>query len=347
MWDRSRRPVRRLFACLCTAYTAIVGYVFWAGACGNGEWRMRTREDWANTVYFFTPLFLVMHAVSFVAYGRLTGAQQPIKKMTAHWFASHIVSMAHALVITIAALVNLYILWDAPARIKLGTRMPPVGSRWTAGYPFIAATGELFSAWLVYDLFLVLGVWAVLGSWETVAHHLGFLVAAGVLRGYSFAPWQATVCLCMEASTPFLNVCQLKEALGLEKRSPAVVGSFALFSINFFLFRIVLLGLGLLQLVVHWTEGPWAEPSPRATAPIAEPPVPAVPVLAAYGLLCLLCCALALMVMWFRRIIAILLPSAADGAQKLASDEPDGEQLRQPRSARELSDDEEIAILTV
>lgn len=330
---------RRLFAALCVSYTAIVGAAFWLGTCRRGAWHVRTRADWANTILLFAPMFAAMHAAGHAAYSCLAD-QQPAKKLSAHWFASHVVSMAHALVVTAAALSSLFLLWDAPPRVKLGSEPPASGSRWVGGYPMVAATGELFSAWLVYDLLSVIGAWATLGSWETVAHHIGFFAAAGLLRGFYFAPWQATVCLCMEASTPFLNVCQLKEAFGLDKRSAAIVSSFALFALNFFFFRIVLLGGALAQLLAHWAEGPWAEPARRAGAAAAPP----VPRLAAYGLLCLLCAALALMVAWFRRIVAILLPSGGGGAEEArAGDGP----RHQPARLAQLSDDEELALVAV
>ncbi|KAG8470872.1 hypothetical protein KFE25_009293 [Diacronema lutheri] len=335
--------------------TALVAFYFWVRTCSRGKWSVRTSADWRATVSFFTPLFAAMHAVSHALYSAVAGAQ-PGKKASAHWFASHVVSMAHALVITAAALACLWLLWDAPATVKLGARAPPrwadgvsvASPRWADGYPLIAATGELFTAWLAYDLALVVGAWATLGSWETVAHHLGFLLAAALLRGYYFAPWQAAVCLSMEASTPFLNLCQLKEALGLDKRSRAVVCSFLAFALCFFAFRVLLLAAALLQLLAHWADGPWALPPTRAStaAAAAEPATPAVPELAAYALVALLCAALCMMLGWFRRIVAILLP-AAHGAEEIAtSDDSDGDAQRTRRTPG-LSDDEEIALVAV
>lgn len=230
--------------------------------------------------------------------------------------------------------------------MKLGTRHLPAGSVYAVGYPRVAAVGELFSAWLLYDLVAVVGAWRVLGSWETIAHHVGFMGASAVLRGLYFAPWQATVCLCMEASTPFLNLCSLKEALGLSKSSAAVVGSFGAFALNFFVFRIVLLGGALAQLVLRWADGPWLEPPPDADAGL--PPVPSwAPLL----LVAMLVGAFAMMLMWFRRIVLILVPGAAGvgegkgpgGATKVAS-EDEGE-VPTPLGARRSTSEEELTLV--
>jgi hypothetical protein len=221
------------------------------------------------------------------------------------------------------------------------------------GYPRVAAVGELFSAWLLYDLVAVVGAWRVLGSWETVAHHVGFMGASALLRGLYFAPWQATVCLCMEASTPFLNLCSLKEALGLSKSSAAVVGSFGAFALNFFVFRIVLLGGALAQLVARWADGPWLEAAPDAAALDAARATgglpPPVPRWAPLALLALLIGAYAMMSLWFRRIVLILWPGAVGkgpgGATKVAS-EDESEPPASPAGRRRSTSDEELALVT-
>ncbi|KAJ1635609.1 TLC domain-containing protein [Pavlovales sp. CCMP2436] len=349
MWEKAaHQRARQLFLALTTAYTLITGYAFVRTTADAGL-RARTGGDWVRCVLLFTPVFIAMHLAAHGLHAMVLGARQSAKKQSAPWFASHVVSMAHALVVTVAALSNLVLLWDAPAAGKLGTRTPPVGAPWVGAYPLIAAVGELFTAWLLYDLFVVCAQWSYLGSLETLAHHVAFLAAAGVLRGYYFAPWQATACLCMEASTPFLNICQLKEALGLSKRSPLVIGSFGCFALNFLVFRILLLGSALTHLIFHWNEGPWLETPPSRAVP-ADELLPPVPSWAAYALLILLVAAFVMMISWFNRIIAILAGPAAGGAEQLPSDESDAAPDT-PRVARrtrhELSDEEELALVNV
>jgi hypothetical protein len=350
MWEKAaRRRARQLFVGACALYTAILTYAF-ARYTADTSPRMRDGTDWLLTLAYFTPMFGAMHLLVLCAYSGAVSARTLEKKTSAQWFASHTVSMSHALVVTGFSLASLFLFWDAPAPIKLGTRMPPAGAHWVEGYPLVSAVGELFTSFLLYDLVAVACAWDVLGSAETIAHHAGFLLASLVLRGFSFAPWSATVCLCMEASTPFLNVCQLKEALGLSKSSALVVGSFSCFALNFFVFRIVLLAGALAQLILHWDDGPWAEPPllTRAEQRVAGS-VPAVPPWAPYVLLALLCSALGLMLVWFRRIVGILLPSAATrGATQLASGEEEADALAdRPRPQQQLSDDEGQALVSV
>lgn len=321
----------------------------------SGSLRVRDSSDWINTISWLTPLFVAMHFATsrlFTALVRPQNANH--KKASAHWFASHVVSTAHAIVVTTVSLQILLTLSDAPSAIKLGTRAPQLSvanDRWLQTYPRVAAVGELFTAWLFYDLLLVVGVWSILGSWETIVHHLGFLCAAGVLRGFYFAPWQSAVCLCMEASTPFLNVCQLKEALGLDKSSPVVVGAFGGFALNFFVFRIIVLAAGLVQLLLGWESGPWKEP-PLRSIPGSSGEPPAVPAWVANALVALLVAALSLMLMWFRRILLILMPGSAvsHGAQHVPSGDELDTEASSPRTTtrkRELSDDEELALVTI
>lgn len=353
MWEKAaRRRAWYLGLALFAGYTIVTSVVFSSHAdSSQSPAHVRDASDWLRTIGIFTPLFGAMHVLSVYAYHWQVGSYGDTKKTSAHWFASHCVSMGHAIVVTAAGLYGLGLLWDAPAAIKLGSRAQSVPVEWLARYAYVAVSGELFTAWLIYDAITVVCAWSVLGSWETLAHHAAFLGASYVMRGYYMAPWQAAVCMCMEASTPFLNVCQLKEAFGLTKEALVVKGSFVSFAFFFAVFRVVLLPAATLQMVLNFGVGPWSEGERANLATLADAAPPEVPVWAGVVLVSLLLAACGLMFMWFRRIVAILLaPASAQGeGQSLPMTDGDSEEPPSPTSQpmRSFSDDEESALVNV
>jgi hypothetical protein len=99
MWEQgARRRARLLFAALCVSVTLIHGYAF-NRYTSDLHGRTRNASDWLETLVRFTPFFGAVHGISYVAYARLIGdAASSSKKTSPHWFASHVVSMAHAIV---------------------------------------------------------------------------------------------------------------------------------------------------------------------------------------------------------------------------------------------------------
>lgn len=269
------------------------------------------RSTWESFVLVstFTTALTVMHEVCRRGYdARVADSMQTSIKTSAQFYANHCVSTAFAVVISAVSIANLAALWNAPHSVLLGSRSPggPDADLFMHVYPRVAAAGEFFGAYILYDLLFIARNASTMANAEVLCHHSVFLVAAWLLRSYYFAPGPATVFMTMEISTPFLNFCMLKDAFGWTTDDAPVRWGFILFAATFFLSRILLLAMSTVGLLLHFREGPWMDEVvvPRGNDAVAAP---YVPVWSGVVLCIIMIAASVLMAIWFRRILGILL----------------------------------------
>lgn len=100
-----------------------------------------------------------------------------------------------------------------------------------------AVVGLLFTAFTLVDI--VLSWFHGLITWDYLVHHTAFLLAGLIIRGQCILPFNASVLLSMEISTPFLNLLTFFRNRG-ERWTPLLVVCGATFFVLYVIFRLLL-----------------------------------------------------------------------------------------------------------
>jgi len=157
--------------------------------------------------------------------------------------ARNILGIGHALFVTCVALP---IFFNLPERMWFATSSHLATCAYPDGPESIATAGLAFTAFTAADIFISVVHGPI--TMDYMAHHLIFLVAGLIMRGNCMLPFNASILLSMEASTPFLNLLLL-----VRHRTstwlPKLVG--VLFTVCFVFFRLFLNVYGIVILWLH------------------------------------------------------------------------------------------------
>jgi len=184
---------------------------------------------------------------------------------TKYWFAWYAVGTLHALLVAALTVPAFIMLATAPGSAQFVSTNDVfcTGSEgddeWLRVEIAIVVGGICFTTYTFVDM--VLALKHGLAAADYVVHHLAFLACGVLIWGQCIMPFNASVLMCMEATTPFLNFLMFFRNRGARyKTSTTICG--AVFVVLFFVFRI---GLNTYGTVVLWVsrEDPALDTVPR------------------------------------------------------------------------------------
>jgi hypothetical protein len=173
-----------------------------------------------------------------------------------YWMARQMVGVLHAIIISVLSVPVLIGLIVAPDYAKfpyahdLG-QCKVVNSTltdWLSLYPMIALAGLIFTTFTVGDV--IVSVIHGLATWDYYCHHAAFIVAGTIIRTNCMLPFNASILMAMEVSTPFLNYMLLVRNRGDSfQLASNICGVFFFFS--YVVSRLILNTYGT---IILWTN---------------------------------------------------------------------------------------------
>lgn len=163
---------------------------------------------------------------------------------------SYAVSLLHSTYVTGRGVMHIYNLWDASNFDKLVIPGIEVMDSYRWAHLQVATTNTLFSAYLVYDLFHILGQYPRLGGVDTILHHVLFACCSFINGTYGLMAFQFGWLAVGELSTVFLNIRWFMLKSGREK-SALLNKINVLFAAMFFLTRIGIYTAGIVHLFFY------------------------------------------------------------------------------------------------
>jgi len=173
-----------------------------------------------------------------------------------YWCARNVLGFIHALLVSILSVPVMFSLIAAPdyaqfaftSRIGLCLADSSTDHRifgWLPMYRAIAVAGLAFTSFTACDI-LVSSIHGLM-TWDLLIHHTAFLCAGIIIRGHCILPFNASVLMSMEVSTPFLNYMLLVRNRGEQYQLVTKVCG-AMFFATFVCLRIALNTYGVFVL---------------------------------------------------------------------------------------------------
>jgi len=179
-----------------------------------------------------------------------------------YWMARNLLGVIHAIFVTAITVPGFFLLSDAPDKVRFGSTgqlatcaattavlRPEEIEAWGFLCQAVALAGLVFTSFTVADVGIC--IMHGLASADFIAHHIAFITAGLIIRSHCMLPFNATMLLAMEASTPFLNFI-----LFFRHRGPAfkfaVQANGIIFVILFVVFRLILNTYGAIVLWLHY-----------------------------------------------------------------------------------------------
>ncbi|CAB9513304.1 TLC domain [Seminavis robusta] len=158
---------------------------------------------------------------------------------------SYIVSLVHCVVNGYRGIVGLVALHHASPAVKLVS--PPALVEYERHIHHVEVSNTIFFAYLVFDLFHMLRLYPKLGGMDMVVHHLVFLTCSIINGSYEILPYPFCWLIVGEISTTFLDIrwALIKTGRGGTNMFQLVQ---YLFALTFFLTRVVVYWLGVVEL---------------------------------------------------------------------------------------------------
>mmetsp|Transcript_46278 Transcript_46278/g.85008 ORF Transcript_46278/g.85008 Transcript_46278/m.85008 type:complete len:247 (+) Transcript_46278:228-968(+) len=169
-----------------------------------------------------------------------------------YWCTRQMTGLLHAVIVSLLALPTLFYLIFAPRhqRYEIAHDLT-----WCSGSPdqeifniLVAAAGLAFTTFTVSDL-VVCSIHGLMTP-DYVVHHVVFITAGCIIRGNCMLPFQSSVLMAMEVSTPFLNYLQLIRNRGAAFEKPLRINGI-LFMLSFVVFRLILNTYGAIDLLFN------------------------------------------------------------------------------------------------
>merc|ERR1739848_671340 len=181
-----------------------------------------------------------------------------------YWMARCIIGIFHALLISALSVPAMFELMRAPDSLQFcrsdhlarcAIPMHMVREHGTSilnfvdAFEAVALAGEAFTTFTIADI--VISLVHGLATFDYTVHHVAFIAAGSIIRGYCMLPLTASVLLSMEASTPFLNYMLMYRNRGDEYGfKVAVTGS--IFFLLYCVMRIALNIWSTFRLWRYW-----------------------------------------------------------------------------------------------
>mmetsp|Transcript_135929 Transcript_135929/g.378843 ORF Transcript_135929/g.378843 Transcript_135929/m.378843 type:complete len:339 (-) Transcript_135929:154-1170(-) len=178
-----------------------------------------------------------------------------------YWSARNVLGIIHAIFITALTVPALFKLYDAPDEVRFGAtghlaacapgseHRIEIVEKWGFVAQAVALAGLAFTAFTLADV----GISTVhgLATMDHIAHHLAFVTAGLIIRGHCMLPFNASILLAMEASTPFLNIMLFFRHRGMAFKTAVQVNGI-LFVLLYVVFRVALNTYGAVVLWLHY-----------------------------------------------------------------------------------------------
>lgn len=156
-----------------------------------------------------------------------------------YWIARQIVGTIHAVLIAVVSVPALLSLHNAPDHIQI--RVAPDLAMCGFDTDDVEVSRSLGFVGMVFTTFIVADLTTSLlhgtASLDYVVHHVAFMVVGCVIRGHCLVPYNASILLAMETSTPFLNFVLLFRNRNVFKPAIKVCG--VIFVVFYIIFRLV------------------------------------------------------------------------------------------------------------
>ncbi|GAB5370867.1 hypothetical protein AAMO2058_001530200 [Amorphochlora amoebiformis] len=201
--------------------------------------------------------------------------------------ASYFAAFNHSIIVTFRGLSHLFHYWNQPVsgRMLLTSPRDIIGES-------VVFSASIFFGWLLYDIVHIFEKFPHLGKLDTVLHHLAFIVCTATATTYRILPFPFAWLICGEASSPFLNIRWFLINFGCGDTMAMKLTNIA-FALTFFVARIILYGIGLIDLYTHYR--------------ILLKDPPGIPLVAVQSLLALILAGYVLNLFWMRQITAMAL----------------------------------------
>jgi len=180
-----------------------------------------------------------------------------------YWCARNVLGIVHAILIILLSVPSMLVLvFEGGHDVQFAFSNHVATCSVMEGHPeqveyrlwlqAIAAGGLAFTTFTLVDIFISLG--HGLASADYIIHHIAFVTAGIIIRGYCMLPLTASILMAMEVSTPFLNWLMFFRHRG-EKYKFQVVISGSCFFATFLLFRVFLNTYGTVVLLISEANG--------------------------------------------------------------------------------------------
>lgn len=179
-----------------------------------------------------------------------------------YWCARMIIGIIHAIVVSLLCLPALVGLVGAPFsdQFAFSTNLDQCGADGSVQafvnndlyYRTVALAGLAFTAFTASDI--IVSVVHRLATPDYLVHHAAFVTAGTIIRGNCMLPFNASILMAMEISTPFLNFLLLVRHRG-ERFQTSMTVSGIVFMVTYVLFRIVLNTYGAGLMWYCWFRG--------------------------------------------------------------------------------------------
>lgn len=176
-----------------------------------------------------------------------------------NWCARNVLGILHALFIAVISLPCFFVLVGASDEVKFAASsdlatcaLVPNSSElrsYLIASEAVAFAGLAFTTFTIADVFIS-SMYGLVTA-DHLVHHVAFIAVGVVIRSNCMLPYNASILLSMEVSTPFLNYCTLMLNRGKDySRSTTVSGT--IFAALFIVFRIVLNTCGVVYLCTNY-----------------------------------------------------------------------------------------------
>eukprot|EP00931_Biecheleriopsis_adriatica_P050228 TRINITY_DN29070_c0_g1_i1.p1 TRINITY_DN29070_c0_g1~~TRINITY_DN29070_c0_g1_i1.p1 ORF type:complete len:293 (-),score=31.31 TRINITY_DN29070_c0_g1_i1:86-943(-) len=175
--------------------------------CAYGTWWCGYQNMFLTTLALNAVWFGLFYASAYVLFPWSAGCRKrwPSKyenEETPWWFANHVVSTIHALLISVIVVPAWVTFIPAPPQAQFQTPSAEIVP-WLPANAIASDVAHIFLSYIVHDL--IAGFLHGLHQQGNAVHHLVFIAFTTLIMYNCFLAFPALTLLLMETSTPFLN----------------------------------------------------------------------------------------------------------------------------------------------